>query len=204
MVQGRTLTPADVQATRCKLTQTALSLVDREGRDACSLRRVAQDAGISRQTPYTYFADKEALLDAVRAAALGLLADACEAAQAEGADVAARLRGTGQAYVRFALAHPALYDLIFEPGADVTSPDHVAASARYRALAEAPLHEAQALGLTVLEPARLGQVLWAATHGALSLQRAGRLRHGSTFEQLIADVGDTLAFGFLPRGEVTP
>ncbi len=74
-MRGRSVTESEAEEMRAHLTQVALRLVDTEGRDACSLRRVGVEAGISRMTPYTYFADKEALLDAVRVAALHALAD---------------------------------------------------------------------------------------------------------------------------------
>ncbi len=196
-MQGRALSDAELQQTRAHLTATATALVDQRGRDACSLRAVAAAAGMSRSTPYTYFDDKEALLDAVRVAAVHQLADACEAALADGADVAARLRAVGRAYVGFALGHPALYDLIFEPVAP--SEAQQAAAARYRGLAGAPLREAAALGITTMDPDRLSHVLWAATHGLLALHRAGKLRHGLSFDDVLQDLGDTLAFGFVRR-----
>ncbi|WP_437751673.1 TetR/AcrR family transcriptional regulator [Sorangium sp. So ce1389] len=194
------MTESEAEEMRAHLTRVALHLVDTEGRDACSLRRVGVEAGISRMTPYTYFASKESLLDAVRVAALQALSDDCEVALKEGATIADRLRGVGQAYVRFALSHPALYDLVFE--AHGGGREHEEATARYRSLAESPLREASAQGMIALQPERLGHVLWAATHGLIGLHRAGKLRHGIPFEQLLQDLGDTLAFGFVPRGGV--
>ncbi|MEQ1571629.1 MAG: TetR/AcrR family transcriptional regulator, partial [Myxococcota bacterium] len=64
-MQGRALTEAELASERERLAALALHIVETEGQDACSLRRVAADAGISRSTPYSYFADKEALIDAV-------------------------------------------------------------------------------------------------------------------------------------------
>ena len=107
-MQGRTLTRTEVDATRRRLVEVAQALVQAEGREASSLRRVAAEAGMSRSTPYTYFADKEALIDAVRAASLHLLSDQCEAAVASAGDLAGRVRALGQAYLDFAFAHPAL------------------------------------------------------------------------------------------------
>lgn len=183
---------------RRRLTRLALQLVDREGREACSLRRLGQSAEISRSTPYSYFRDKEDLLDSVRQAALHRLADRCERSVAKATTVPERLAAVGRAYVTFALRHPTLYDLIFEARAG--GAEHWAAIRRYRDLAEAPLREAQSLGLINLPPERLGHVLWAATHGAISLHRAKKLRHGVSLKRVLADLGDTLAFGFVPRG----
>ena len=196
-MQGRALSETEVADERRRLTAIALRMVDGEGREACALRRVAVAAGISRSTPYSYFTNKEALIDAVRVAALHQLADGCEVALAEGTDAATRLRGVGQAYLTFAIEHPALYALLFEPAPP--GPELTEAVGRYRTLAEAPLREAYALGLTVLPPERLAHVLWAATHGLISLHQAGKLHHGISFETALDDVRDTLTFGFVPR-----
>ncbi len=103
-MQGRLLTEDEAQAFRGRLAAAALALVEREGREACSLRRLAAELGVSRTTPYTYFPSKEALLDAVRIAALEQLSAACaEALRAETLEL--RLRGVGRAYVGFALTH---------------------------------------------------------------------------------------------------
>lgn len=201
-VRGRAVTESEAETMRAELTRLALRVVEAEGVEACTLRRIGAEAGISRTTPYTYFADKDALLDAVRVAALSALSDACEVALREGATVADRLAGVGRAYVAFALGRPALYDLIFVRRGG--GPAHDDAVARYRALAESPLREAHALGMLSIEPERLGHVLWAATHGLVGLHRAGKLRHGLTFEAVLRDLGDTLAFGFVRREPVAP
>lgn len=199
-MQGRALTERELDGTRRRLVEVATALVLEEGLEAVTLRRVAGQAGMSRSTPYTYFADKEALIDAVRAAALHTLADRCEAAVATCKDVAGRVAALGQTYLDFAFGHGALYDLIFE--ARPPTPEVQAASARYRALTAGPLGEAEAAGLSTLPPARLSAVLWAATHGLVSLRRAGKVE-GEAFETLLADTRSVLAFGFVPR-EGTP
>ena len=205
-MQGRPLTSSDLDATRRRLVEVATAIVAAEGRDAATLRRVAAEAGMSRSTPYTYFVNKDALLDAVRAAALHALSDRCEAAVAGACDLAGRVSALGQAYLDFAFGDAALYDLIFEPhslfeqhGAGV---EHQAAAARYRALAAGPLGEARAAGLSTLPPDRLGGVLWAATHGLISLRRAGKVDEAG-FETLLADMREVLAFGFVPRTEAS-
>lgn len=204
-MQGRTLSEHEVESERIRLATLALVIVDTEGREACSLRRLAAEAGTSRTAPYSYFANKEALLDAVRVAAIDQLSDACERAMHDAtaglteplALAAAQLRGLGHAYVVFALQRPALYALVFDtpPGGR----DHVAATTRYRGLSEAPLTELRRLGMSTLPPERLAHVLWAATHGIIGLHRAGKLNHGLEFETVLQDLRDTLAFGFVPR-----
>ena len=196
-MQGRQLTSETLDATRRRMVEVATHLLSTEGRDACSLRRVAAEAGMSRSTPYSYFADKEALIDAVRAAALHTLSDRCEAAVAAATDLAGRVHALGQAYLEFAFAQPALYDLIFEPNY-TPGEEHRAAAARYRAIGAGPLGEARAAGLSTLPPDRLGAVLWASTHGLIALRRAGKVDDGA-FEAMLADLREVLAFGFVPR-----
>lgn len=195
-MQGRQLTSTEVDATRRRVVAVATALLEEEGREACTLRRVAALAGMSRSTPYTYFSDKEALIDAVRAAALHTLSDHCEAAVAAASDLAGRVSALGRAYLDFAFTRAPLYDLIFE--AYNAGPEHQVAAARYRAIAAGPLAEARTAGRSTLPPERLGTVLWAATHGLIALRRAGKVDE-LTFETLLADTREVLAFGFVPR-----
>ena len=206
-MRGRALTDGDIHRVRAALVAEATALLEAEGRDAVSLRQVAARAGMSRSTPYTYFADKDALLDAVRAAAIDALTAAAEAALAQQSTVEARLAALGAAYVGFALSRPALYALIFEsPGGQPTSPSDApeevqAAAARYRALAQIPLREAEERGLLTVAPERLSDVLWASTHGVIQLHRAGKLRR--PLHEVLKDMGDILAFGFARHKEAT-
>lgn len=197
MTQGRAPTDDERRRERRRLAEIALRLVETEGRDAASLRRVAAEAGVSRSTPYGWFDHKEALLDAARVVALDGLGDACHAALADAEGPAARLAAVARAYVAYAIARPAAYDLIFEPC--VPSADHDASAARYRTLAVGPLADAAAQGRIAVDPEALAQVLWATTHGLVSLRRAGKLRHGYGFDALFQLAGDVLAFGYVPR-----
>ena len=54
--------------------------------------------------------------------------------------------------------------------------------------------------MSTLPAERLGGVLWAATHGLIALRRAGKVDEES-FERLLADMREVLAFGFVPRSE---
>ena len=47
------------------IAEAALAAIDANGVEALSMRRLAQDLGTSAMSLYTYFADKDALLDAV-------------------------------------------------------------------------------------------------------------------------------------------
>lgn len=81
-----------------------------------SLRALAREAGVSATAVYRHFPDKRALLVALAAEGLERLGHfQHSAAQQAGGDVGGRsaFAATGRAYVRFALANPALFRLTF-------------------------------------------------------------------------------------------
>jgi len=68
--------PSPPTARRARLSRedvaaAALAVLDREGFDSLSMRRVAQELGVGTMTLYGYFRDKSELLDAVMDAAVG-------------------------------------------------------------------------------------------------------------------------------------
>lgn len=87
-------------------------LVSREG-DDLSLREVARRVGVSATAVYRHFPDKQALMAALAGQGLKMLAAAQRAASEAAGGGAKGFGATGAAYVRFALAHPALFRLIF-------------------------------------------------------------------------------------------
>jgi AcrR family transcriptional regulator len=97
---------------RKALIDTGLKLLESRGSDI-GLRELAREVGVSATAVYRHFPDKEALLEALASAGLGHLAGAQRrAAEGAGGGIAG-FNATGQAYVRFALANPALFRLIF-------------------------------------------------------------------------------------------
>src|SRR3954469_9872529 len=61
---------ANTSLTRERVAETALELVDREGIDGLSMRRLADALGVGTMTLYGYFRSKRELLDAVVDAAV--------------------------------------------------------------------------------------------------------------------------------------
>lgn len=98
---------------RSRILDAGLSLLNEGGLQALSMRAVARIAGVSHQAPYHYFPDREAILaELVKGGFETLFAYETAALEAE-SDVVARAAEMGCAYVRFALDHPALFQLMF-------------------------------------------------------------------------------------------
>lgn len=96
---------------RAALVNTALTLLE-AGEAPPSLREVARAAGVSAMAPYRHFVDRAALLAAVAEHGFTQLRERLLVAD-EVPTSRAALIAQGRAYVDFALAHPALFRLMF-------------------------------------------------------------------------------------------
>jgi AcrR family transcriptional regulator len=152
---------------RAALVQSALELLTEIGVEALSLRAVARRAGVSAMAPYRHYPDKEALLAAVATRGFEGLREALQAADmALGKEA---LVAQAVAYVRYALANPALFRLMFSakrtashPGLDAAGDAAYAVLAqRVAALTPGDEREARTLGA------------WSLVHGLASLYLDG-------------------------------
>lgn len=132
------------------------------------LREVARRAGVSHNAPYRHFPEREALLAALAAEGFGMLAGAQQAAASVGG-----LRGMGEAYVHFALAHPQRFRLMF--GAQVP----IARHPQLREVATktfAGLSGALSAGVPEAKGARDASIAaWALVHGLAQLLLGDRI-----------------------------
>lgn len=103
------------------LVKAGLEAVRKDGVEGLSLRAVARIAGVSRTAPYAHFADKDALITAIRAEAqreFGELMQRQNLGSVEGYEP---LYAMARAYVNFACEEPALFKLITGPDAPMRS-----------------------------------------------------------------------------------
>jgi AcrR family transcriptional regulator len=185
----RARSDADREAVRERLIGVAERLFAEDGPEGFSMRRLAEAAGCSAMAPYRHFADKDALLAAVRAAAFERFADALEGVARSGRRRAADV---GEAYVRFALENPTAYRLMF----DLSQPDEsrfpelVRANARAGTAMTGYVRELVDAGVLAGDPRIIGYALWAAVHGVVVLALAGKLPPDPGFEAIrLATVG---------------
>ena len=99
------------------LIQSALSILAEGGAADLSVRAAARRAGVSSGAPFRHFASREALLAAVAEEALRRLSDQIEStvAAAHG-DPLARYEAVGMAYLAWAFANPAHFEVISTKG----------------------------------------------------------------------------------------
>ena len=188
------LSEVEVERFRDEVAEAALQMVEEEGIPSLTLRRLATRLGCSYAKPYSYYRDKEQLIDAVRGLAFDRLAAFVDA-EAGPPSV--------QTYLRFALQNPEAFRIMFELRQDFTSPETREAEARAWKVCARPFHEAVAEGVLEGDPELIAHVIWAALHGLASLELANKLHHGKSFEEVAAAMNAVLD-GFrpgTPRGE---
>jgi AcrR family transcriptional regulator len=166
-------------ALRPALIAAAEAVLAERGTEGFSLRETARRAGVSPAAPAHHFGDASGLLTAVAASAFRDLGDALEEAAAA-ASRAERIRAQGMAYVRFALANRARFDLMWRAALlKRDDPDYAAAAQRaflllQRAVA-GPEGGAEAPGGPATAPSI---ACWSVVHGFARLAIDGEFGTG--------------------------
>lgn len=116
---------------RAALMAAAEAVIGERGVDGFSLREAARRTGVSPAAPQHHFGDARGLLTAVATSGFEALAEALEAADAGAVSREERLERQGEAYVRFALARPSRFDVMWRTARiDCGDPAYKAASSR--------------------------------------------------------------------------
>jgi AcrR family transcriptional regulator len=148
-----------------QILETAMKILKQDGREALSMRKLAETLDLKAPSLYRHYADKNALEQAIAAKAATQLRHSLESANRPLRSPAKILHQSARTYCTFANEHSDLYDLMmtnFTP---------------------ADIPEAKALWNFVLEI--IGQItknpddtsaavaLWAFLHGFVTLERNG-------------------------------
>jgi AcrR family transcriptional regulator len=168
MVDAYGVNRVDVKTDlRARLVGEAMRILAEHPADL-TLRGVARAAGVSAMAPYRHFADKASLLRAVTETGFEMLRVALLEVDRTN-DNRDALVGQGLAYIAFAVAHPALFRLMFAaPGYEKFAPDPQADTA-YGVLAR------RMSRMVPDRPATATTAAWAIVHGLATLTLDARL-----------------------------
>src|SRR4029453_11786726 len=170
------------------LARAGPKVAPRGGPDAVVLREATRRVGVAPNAAYRHFADRQALLDAVCAAAQSALAAAIETELRElrheddpARAARARLRAVGTGYLHFAQAEPGLFRTAFSVPADRQGAARPAPAGNGRMrpyqLLAAALDDLVDVGVLPLKCRPGAEVLaWSAVHGLAVLLIDGPLR----------------------------
>ncbi|MCK9925211.1 TetR/AcrR family transcriptional regulator [Frankia sp. AgPm24] len=169
--------PARPPARVAEILAAARDILEREGADALTMRRIGEVLGIRAPSLYKHLASKDALAAGLAEVALAEVGEHLHRAVDE-ADAGAVVAALIGAYRGYALAHPNLYRMFTAgrlPRATLSSGlEQWAGEPFYRATGD---------------PYR-AQALWAAAHGAVLLELEERYLPGSDLDRTYAALAE--------------
>lgn len=188
-------------ALRDALLESAERLIGTNGIQGLSMRRLADDVGVSRSAPYHHFSDKQALLSALaqrgfehQEKAIGSALESADSPREE-------LRRLLQTYLHFALTQPQTYELMY--GAALWKSGQPSEALREVAHASFRSYRDrvatwQAQGLLPPEPSalRLAQISWSSLHGLTRLILDGIYAEQQQLDELLTTLEQLLVSGF--------
>jgi AcrR family transcriptional regulator len=164
---------------RERLLAAARAVLARDGIEGLTLRAIAREAGVSHGAPLRHFPSLSRLLAALAAEGFGQLVASVATALDDGdADPRGQVAQAGRGYLRFALAEPGVFSVMFRADlCDVTDPAYQDASAASFTQLMEVVAAAQAAGWqSQIATPRLAAVLWSNVHGLAELWLHGALQ----------------------------
>jgi AcrR family transcriptional regulator len=157
------------------LLASAAELLEQEGPEGLSVRRIAAAAGVAPMGVYNHFESKFGIIEALFVQGFERLREAIAATGAIG-DPYEALRESGRRYRALALAHPMVYRIMFlrsVPGFEPSDQALEVASEAFGALISSVERAIAAGVLAEGPPSDIAQMIWASIHGWVSLEVMG-------------------------------
>jgi AcrR family transcriptional regulator len=191
----------DGHLRRAEILHAAERIFVRDGYQGATIRKIAEEVGVSSTALYMHFSDKdEILLEICEGAVATLLALNTEIS-GRPIDAVSRVRLMLDAYMRFGLENPNTYRLAFctTPGQISAMRHEVAAGLGVRCYERfmGAVADIAAEGrLRVGDADSAAQTLWAACHGLVALRTNRKIEHTDD-EVLMALMLDCLFDGLV-------
>jgi AcrR family transcriptional regulator len=157
------------------LLTSASEILETEGPDALSVRRIAAAAGVAPMGVYNHFESKFGIVEALYVQGFNRLGDAM-AAMTQIDDPAEALREGARAYRALALAHPMAYQVMFlraVPGFEPSDPALTSCTSGFDHLVATVQRAIRAGVIAPGSPTETAQMIWASIHGWVSLEMLG-------------------------------
>lgn len=183
-----------------RLLQAALDRLAEGPAEQLSMRKIAEELGVSHQAPYVHFGSKRAFLAAVAGVGLRQAAQAAsDAVAAAGNDPRARLHALADAYLQYIRTRPHLHDLASGP--TVAKADHPLlqqAAIAYWDLLHDTVAGCQPPNTSEAELLRRTATAWGTTYGIARLATFGQIPPSvpATADELVHASLDTLIDGW--------
>lgn len=158
---------------RAEILTAAEGIFVRQGYEGATIRKIADEVGLSSTALYMHFADKSEILNEICRNAFDTLAEEHRLILAEDAPPLARLRRIVENYIAFGFANPNAYRLAYLTPSIETR--HGAESVAQQTGADlfrafvCVVEEAVEQGALRGDARTLAQVIWASAHGLVSI-----------------------------------
>jgi len=164
----------DGHLRRIEILEAAERIFVADGYEGATIRKIADEVGVSSTALYMHFRDKDEILHQICLGMMQVLLEQNSQIAAMPSDAVTRVRLMLEAYVRMGLEHPNAYRLVYcadqRPG---TTPTQLATAENARLCYEryvGVVSEIAAAGrLRSADPNAAAQVLWTACHGLVAL-----------------------------------
>jgi len=189
--------------TRDRIFKAAKSILQKEGIDALTIRKVAKQSGISPMAVYRHFADKDALINALMAD--GFAAWETRVRAIRKTDPIEWLGALTDTFLDFALNDPHRFDAaFFVPASEARQypEDFVAGRSPAVALAMVQIDQARAAGrLNATSSLDVILSLSATAQGLVSMHRARRFSSDAQFKTIFRATILRLLGAFTPNSK---
>lgn len=176
---------------KTELIRKGLKILDEEGYDAFSMRKVAMACNVSQTAPYRHFKDKNELIKAIALTAMKEFDQSLEKAFAEEGDPKAQLKTMGRYYIQFFAENPEYMRLLFFSNAEpwmreaVKNEYHCGDEHPYSALERAVKNYKAAYSNDERTEDELIVYCWGLVHGIAVLIVNGELPNGEAAMALV-------------------
>ncbi len=173
MNASRTRTPSTT--VESALLAAAARVLETEGPEALTVRHIAKEAGVAPMGVYSRFESKAGIIEALFRLGFQTLAEEFSTLDDFGDPIDA-LFEAGRRYRLLAIAHPRIYQLMFDrsiPGFEPSESAKIDAARAFEGLVHVVRRAIDAGVAHSEDPALLAQVIWASCHGWVSLELAG-------------------------------
>ncbi len=106
-------TPQEIKEIRERILKEALDIINRDGFEGLSMRKLAGRLGVKAVTIYNYYANKDDLYLAVLTRGFQMLYGECRRVYDSTGSPEENLQAMIRAYLQFGLEHPHFYNLMF-------------------------------------------------------------------------------------------
>ncbi len=165
----------ETESVELRLLNAAEAILESEGPDSLSVRRIAKAAGVAPMGVYNHFEGKMGIIDALFRRGFARLGAAMSSLVEIENPLEALAEG-GRRYRSLGLAHPMAYQLMFlrpVPGFNPSIESAKVATAAFEGLINAVRRAAALDLLRDLDAVVTAQILWASYHGWVALEICG-------------------------------